>query len=251
VDPSESRTARQPTTNSYIGIAGVFLGAGLATLNARLISVGLADLRGALGLGFDEASWIPTALNMGTIFIGVFAVFLGAAYGIRRVLLLSGAVFTLTSFAIPFAPTLGVLLTLQAIAGLSSGAFYPLTMTFVARNLPPKLVIFGVAAYALDVIATNTIASLIQGFYAEYLSWHWMFWTAAILTPIVMTCLYFGVPGPSALLPALIVSGLTARRFAFEGFLPVKKGRKSKLGCATASTREVRAPGPSPSRVRH
>src|SRR5260221_9858318 len=38
------------------------------------------------------------------------------------------------------------------------------------------------------------------------------------------------VPGPSALLPALIVSGLTAPRFAFEGFLPVKKGRKTKLG---------------------
>jgi len=37
------------------------------------------------------------------------------------------------------------------------------------------------------------------------------------------------IPGPSALLPALIVSGLSAGRFAFEGFLPAKKGRKTKL----------------------
>jgi len=43
---------------------GVFLGAGIATLNSRLISVGLPDLRGALSLDFDEASWIPTALSM-------------------------------------------------------------------------------------------------------------------------------------------------------------------------------------------
>ena len=37
------------------------------------------------------------------------------------------------------------------------------------------------------------------------------------------------IPGPSAFLPALTVSGLPVDRFAFEGFLPVKKGRKTKL----------------------
>ena len=37
------------------------------------------------------------------------------------------------------------------------------------------------------------------------------------------------VPGPSAFLPSLIVSGLPSQGFAFEGFLPVKKGRKAKL----------------------
>lgn len=38
------------------------------------------------------------------------------------------------------------------------------------------------------------------------------------------------IPGPCAFLPALIVSGLSAERFTYEGFLPVKKGRKTKLG---------------------
>ena len=47
--------------NAYVGSFGVFLGAGIATLNGRLISVALPDLRGALGFGVDEASWIPTA----------------------------------------------------------------------------------------------------------------------------------------------------------------------------------------------
>src|SRR5262249_9758880 len=78
--------------NPYIGVLGVFLGAATSQINAKLLSTGLADLRGTLGLGFDEASWIPTALNMGMMFTGVFAAFLGATYGIRRVLLLSGAV---------------------------------------------------------------------------------------------------------------------------------------------------------------
>ena len=34
------------------------------------------------------------------------------------------------------------------------------------------------------------------------------------------------VPGPTSLIAALVVSGLPPDRFAFEGFLPVKKGRR-------------------------
>ena len=37
------------------------------------------------------------------------------------------------------------------------------------------------------------------------------------------------LPGPSALLPALVLSGLGIDRFAYEGFLPVKKGRRTRL----------------------
>lgn len=37
------------------------------------------------------------------------------------------------------------------------------------------------------------------------------------------------IPGPSALLAALVASGLPMSTFAFEGFLPLKKGRKTRL----------------------
>jgi len=37
------------------------------------------------------------------------------------------------------------------------------------------------------------------------------------------------LPGATAFVPALVNSGLPAERFVFEGFLPVKKGRKTRL----------------------
>lgn len=185
---------RAIATNPYVGILGVFLGASVATLNGKLVSIGLPDLRGALGFGFDKASWIPTVLNMATMFIGVFAVFLGAAYGIRRVLLVTGAIFTIASILLPFSPGLTAMLVLEAIAGASSGTFYTLTLTFVARNLPPKLLLFGCAAYAMDIVVTSHVASLIQGWQIDHLSWHWIFWTAAVITPAMMLCVYHGIP---------------------------------------------------------
>ncbi len=37
------------------------------------------------------------------------------------------------------------------------------------------------------------------------------------------------LPGPTAFVPALVVSGLPTHRFTFEGFLPARKGRQKRL----------------------
>lgn len=37
------------------------------------------------------------------------------------------------------------------------------------------------------------------------------------------------LPGPTAFVPALVISGLPTDRFLFEGFLPPKKGRQTRL----------------------
>jgi len=61
---------------------------------------------------------------------------------------------------------------------------------------------------------------------------------------IVQSCLSSGIPivpipGPSAFVCALIISGLPTDRFVFEGFLPVKKGRKTKLGLLSSEQRTI------------
>lgn len=48
---------------------------------------------------------------------------------------------------------------------------------------------------------------------------------ACIQAGLLIECL----PGPTAFVPALMKSGLAADRFAFEGFLPLKKGRQTML----------------------
>lgn len=47
------------------------------------------------------------------------------------------------------------------------------------------------------------------------------------------------IPGASALLAAIIVSGLPVNRFSFEGFLPVKKGRQTKIRDLASEERTI------------
>lgn len=47
----------------------------------------------------------------------------------------------------------------------------------------------------------------------------------AIKNEIPLTCL----PGPTAMIPAMVMSGLPCDKFHYEGFLPQKKGKKTRL----------------------
>lgn len=47
------------------------------------------------------------------------------------------------------------------------------------------------------------------------------------------------LPGATAFVPALTQSGLPATSFVFEGFLPQKKGRKTKIEQLSAETRTI------------
>lgn len=57
----------------------------------------------------------------------------------------------------------------------------------------------------------------------------------AVKAGIEVQCL----PGSTAFVPALVSSGLPCDRFVFEGFLPQKKGRKTRLEELAAETRTM------------
>jgi len=57
----------------------------------------------------------------------------------------------------------------------------------------------------------------------------------AIANNIEVICL----PGPTALIPALVQSGFPTERFIFEGFLPPKKGRKTRLEQLSQESRTI------------
>ena len=61
---------------------------------------------------------------------------------------------------------------------------------------------------------------------------------------MVRACLEAGInveclPGPTALIPALVASGFPSDRFVFEGFLPPKKGRQTRISKLAEESRTI------------
>ena len=82
------------------------------------------------------------------MFIGPLTVYLGALLGARRVLLVCSGVFAIVSACLPFAHSYSLLIVLLAIAGLSSGTFYPLTISFALLNVPLRYLALTLGVYA-------------------------------------------------------------------------------------------------------
>src|SRR6202789_824716 len=209
--PSEVSTRR------LLGILGVVTGAGLVTLAGRMLSLGMADLRGHVGMSVDDGAWLDSAYNASLMFIGPFTVYIGGLLGPRRVLLFAAGMFTLASIFLPFIHSYSLLIAVLIVAGLTSGTFYPLTLTFALRNIPLRYLPYTIAFYATFVDGAVNIAPSLYGWYRDSLSWHWMFWNSALIAPLMMICIYLGIP-PA---PARKKGGAVP---SFAGFLYLSLG---------------------------
>lgn len=200
-----------------LGILGVILGAGIVTLTGRMITLGLADLKGHVGISFDEGAWIGSSYNVALMFIGPFTVYLGGLIAPRKILFFASTAFTVICAFLPLVHSYSLLLVALVLAGLTSGTFYPLTLTFALRNIPLKYLPFTIALYATFVDGAVNIGPTLYGWYREHLSWEWMFWNSAIITPLMMLCIYCGIPGnPPGKKPSAAPS--------FAGFLYASAG---------------------------
>ncbi len=200
-----------------LGILGVVTGAGVVTLTSRMISLGLPDYRGLHGFGYDQSAWIGSAFDAGLMFIGPFTVYLGGLMGPRKILLAAAALFTALLIFLPFAHSYSLVIAMVLLSGLTSGTFYPLTLTFALRNIPLRYLPFTLALYATFVDGAVNLAPSLYGWYREHLSSNWMFWNSALITPVMMICIYYGIPKPN-------VAKKSGNPPSFAGFLYASLG---------------------------
>jgi DHA2 family multidrug resistance protein len=177
-----------------LGVAAVMVGAFISTLNVRLTTQGLADIRGALGLGFDEGSWVSTIFTAAQMVVTPAAAWMSTVLSTRRVLLWAGTIFILVSLPPPLVHDYNTLIALQFVRGLAVGAFIPAALGFVLRSLAPQWWIWGIAAYSFRFVFSQNIGSAVEGWYSETGHWEWIFWQNAALTPVMMLLAAVAMP---------------------------------------------------------
>jgi MFS transporter, DHA2 family, multidrug resistance protein len=137
--------------------------------------------------------------------------------GPRRILLTAAALFTVLLIFLPLAHSYSLVIAMTLLAGLTSGTFYPLTLTFALRNIPLRYLPLTIALYATFVDGAVNIAPSLYGWYRDHLSSNWMFWNSALITPLMMACIYYGIPNTNS-------AKKSGKAPSFAGFLYASTG---------------------------
>jgi len=217
-------TAVNRSDRPIIGIAAVMLGAFISSLNTKLTTFGLADIRGAMSFGFDQASWIGTAFGVAQMAVTPAAAWMSTVLSTRRVLLWTGAVFALTSLLPPLVHDYDTIIALQFVRGLAVGAFIPAALGFVLRSLQPRWWMWGIAAYAFRFVFSQNIAGAIEGWYSETGHWQWIFWQNVPLTLLMLVLVWVAMPHRPVDRPLLARTDWGGIIYAGAGFALIYAG---------------------------
>lgn len=173
--------SRAPLTKSsrrpMVGLAGIFLAAMMAGLNNRVGALALADARGALGLGLDDASWITTAYSAGELIAMPFSAWFAMTLSVRRFELWMLGTCTVLAAMLPFIHDLNLLLILRFLQGIASGTMIPVLMMAALKFLPPPIRLHGLALYAMTATFVPNLSIWLAGFWTDgLLDWRWVYW---------------------------------------------------------------------------
>jgi DHA2 family multidrug resistance protein len=169
-----------PKARPLIAVAAVMLGTFTSLLSSRLTDIGLADIRGAMGLSFDEASWITTAFVTAEVTIVPAVVWLRMVFSPAPILLIGSTLFALLSLAAPFSPDLSTLLMIQALRGLCVGMLIPMTYGVVMRYIPQSQRLYALSIYALISGFTPNLSVFAEAFIVDHLDWRYLFWMGTV-----------------------------------------------------------------------
>lgn len=177
-----------------IGLVGVLLAVLVSGLNEMVTKVALADIRGAMYIGFDEGTWLVAAYTATSVSAMAFAPWCSVTFSLRRFTLCAIGLFTVLGVLCPFAPNYESLLILRTVQGLAGGALPPMLMTVALRFLPANVKLYGLAGYALTATFGPSLGTPLAAFWTEYVGWQWAFWQIVGPCLLAMAAVAYGLP---------------------------------------------------------
>jgi MFS transporter, DHA2 family, multidrug resistance protein len=187
--------ADKPPARALAGLAGILLAAIAAGLNNRVGALALVDVRGALGFGLDDASWLTTAYSGGELIAMPFAAWFAITLSVRRFNLWMLGVSAGLAVVLPFIRDLDLLLAMRFLQGLAGGTLIPLLMMAALKYLPPSIRLHGLALYALTATFAPHLSTWLAGRWTDALfDWRWVYWQIVPISAMAAALVAWGLP---------------------------------------------------------
>jgi DHA2 family multidrug resistance protein len=188
-------SSTRPSKRPLVGLFGVFLAAMMAGMNNRVGVLALADVRGALGFGLDEASWLSTVYAAGELIAMPFASWFAITFSVRRFHLWMVGICAVLAVCLPFVQDLHLALGLRFLQGICSGTLIPILMMMALKVLPPSIRLHGLALYAMTATFMPNLSIWLAGQWTDAVfDWRWIYWQIVPLTIIAGLLVGWGLP---------------------------------------------------------
>lgn len=176
----------------------------LVSVDNTVLSFALPEISSALKPTGNQLLWIVDvyALMLAGLLIPMGA--LGDRLGRRRILLIGGVGFTVTSVAAALVPNAEMLILARAVMGFFGASLMPATLSLI-RNIfvVPKERRLAIAIWASCFSGGSAIGPIVGGFLLEHYYWGSIFWMSVpflvpmlVLAPMVVPESRDTTPGP-------------------------------------------------------
>ncbi|TQS40876.1 multidrug efflux MFS transporter [Cryptosporangium phraense] len=157
-------------------LAGIIAsGAFLSGLDASIVNVGLDTITTQLGTSLSTAQWVANGYLIAMASSLPLCGWTSRRIGAGRLWLACLAAFTLVSVACAFAPTIGWLIALRVVQGLSAGMLIPAGQTALGQAVGPSRLGRVMATLGVAVTLAPALGPVVGGLVIHVGSWPWLF----------------------------------------------------------------------------
>ena len=178
--PEQEQENQDPRYKWKVLFSVVF-GTFMVILDSTAVNVAVPTLQKVFAVAgqkasVDQVDGVLTAYVLALGIVTPLAGWLSERFGIKRMYLISLALFSLGSILCSFAPSLPYLIAFRALQGLGGGIIGPLGISLLFGAFPEKErgVAFGL--YGIPLVVAPASGPVLGGYFVQYLDWRYIFY---------------------------------------------------------------------------
>jgi EmrB/QacA subfamily drug resistance transporter len=156
-------------------LSGLILAMFLASLDQTIVATSLSTMANDLQ-GWELMSWVVSAyLVASTVTTPIYGR-LSDLYGRRPILLIGIALFVGASVLCALSQTMPQLIGARILQGIGGGGLRSVSQAAIADVIPPRERGRYQGYFSSVMAVSSLLGPVLGGFFADYLTWHWIFW---------------------------------------------------------------------------
>jgi EmrB/QacA subfamily drug resistance transporter len=158
-----------------IPVLVALIGAFMSLLDTSIVNVAIAKIMSVFGTNTSTVEWVVTIYMLVMGAVVSLSGWLGDKLGLKRLYILSMAVFIAGSALCAMTWSINALIVARALQALGGGMIMPTTMAMVSRMVPKERIGEAMGILGVALVVAPAIGPTLGGYLVEYVDWRWIF----------------------------------------------------------------------------